>query len=54
MKRIYKISIFFILIFLIGMYFSFKSINAAFSSDNKIETISIKSLSSKNLIRVLN
>lgn len=53
MKRLYKIIIFFAVIFLIGMYFSVKSINDAFSDNTKIEFISIKPTSSKNLIRVL-
>lgn len=54
MKRFYKISIFFILIFLIGIYFSVKSINTAFSSNTKTESISVKPSPSKNLLKILN
>lgn len=40
MKRLYKISIFFFLIFLIGIYFTVKSINNSFTSEDRIETVS--------------
>jgi hypothetical protein len=40
MKRLYKIIIFFLVIFLLGIYISVKSINTSFSSeDNTIETV---------------
>jgi hypothetical protein len=48
MKRLYKIIILFAVIFLIGMYFSFKSINEAFSDDTKVEVVSMKPSTSKN------
>lgn len=53
MKRLYKIIILFVIIFLVGIYYSFKSIDTAFSSDDKTETILVKLPSSKNLIQVL-
>lgn len=40
MKRLYKIIIFFFLIFLIGIYFTVKSINNSFTSEDHIETVS--------------
>ena len=41
MKRLYKITVLFFIIFLIGIYVSVKSINSYFSSEESIETISI-------------
>lgn len=40
MKRLYKIIIFFIAIFFIGIYISIKSINTFFSEEDSIETVS--------------
>jgi len=40
MKRLYKIIIFFFLIFFIGIYFTVKSINNSFTSEDHIETVS--------------
>ena len=42
MKRLYKIIIFFLIIFGIGIYFTVKSINTSFSSEDEIETVSAK------------
>jgi len=39
MKRLYKIIILFLFIFLIGIYFTIKSINNSFSVDDNIETV---------------
>lgn len=39
MKRLYKIIILFIFIFLIGIYFTIKSINNSFSAEDNIETV---------------
>jgi hypothetical protein len=41
MKRLYKIIIFFIFIFGIGIYFTIKSINNTFLSDDTVETVTI-------------
>jgi len=41
MKRLYKIIFLFFIIFFIGIYFSVKSINNPFSSEETIETVSI-------------
>jgi len=40
MKRLYKIIFFFLLIFFIGIYFTVRSINNSFSSEDRIETVS--------------
>ena len=39
MKRLYKIIIFFLFIFLIGIYFTIKSINNSFRADDNIEIV---------------
>jgi len=39
MKRLYKIIILFIFIFLIGIYFTIKSINNSFATEDNIETV---------------
>ncbi len=39
MKRLYKIIILFFFIFFIGIYFTIKSINNSFSSEDNIETV---------------
>ena len=39
MKRLYKITILFIFIFLIGIYFTIKSINNSFPAEDNIETV---------------
>ncbi|NLP59088.1 hypothetical protein HGB55_12975 [Lutibacter sp. B1] len=41
MKRLYKIILLFLIIFLIGIYFTVKSINNSFSSEDSIESVSI-------------
>jgi len=41
MKRLYKIIIFFLIIFGIGIYFTVKSINNSFLNDNTVETVSV-------------
>jgi len=41
MRRLYKIIIFFFLIFIIGIYFTIKSINQTFSEDEKTEIVSM-------------
>ncbi|MCF6172555.1 MAG: hypothetical protein L3J44_02035 [Campylobacteraceae bacterium] len=41
MRRLYKIIILFILIFLVGIYFAIKSINDNFSDEVNTEVISI-------------
>jgi hypothetical protein len=40
MKRLYKIIILFFIIFGIGIYFTIRSINSTFSSEEKVETVS--------------
>ena len=49
MKRLYKIILLFIIIFLSGIYFTLKSIDMAFVFEYKIENISMKSDSSHKL-----
>ena len=49
MKRLYKIILLFVLIFLAGIYFTLKSIDMAFASEDKIENVSMNSYSSKTL-----
>jgi hypothetical protein len=39
MKRLYKIILLFLVIFLVGIYFTMKSINNSFSTENDIETV---------------
>ncbi|WP_456376263.1 hypothetical protein [Lutibacter sp.] len=39
MKRLYKIIILFLVIFLAGIYFTVKSINSSFSSEDTIKTV---------------
>lgn len=39
MKRLYKIIILFLVIFFIGIYFTIKSINNYFPSEDSIETV---------------
>jgi len=39
MKRLYKIILLFLVIFFVGIYFTMKSINNSFSSENDIETV---------------
>ena len=39
MKRLYKIIVLFLVIFFVGIYFTMKSINNSFSSENDIETV---------------
>jgi hypothetical protein len=41
MKRLYKIIFLFFVIFFIGIYFTVKSINNSFSSEESIETVTI-------------
>ncbi|MBE0423817.1 MAG: hypothetical protein IBX66_07745 [Lutibacter sp.] len=48
MKRLYKISFFFLMLLLLGIYFSIKSINAYFSSKETIEVVSL----SPNIIKM--
>lgn len=43
MKRLYKIIILFIFIFLIGIYFTIKSINNSFPEEDNIESITYTS-----------
>ncbi len=43
MKRLYKIIFLFLIIFLAGIYFSVKSINNSFSSEDTIETVTLNS-----------
>jgi hypothetical protein len=53
MKQLYKIITLFFVIFLIGMYFSVKSINEAFSKeDTKTEVVSIKYFSTKTFVKI--
>jgi hypothetical protein len=42
MKRLYKIILLFVLIFLAGIYFTLKSIDMAFTPEDKIENVSMK------------
>ncbi|MDT0553629.1 hypothetical protein [Urechidicola vernalis] len=46
MKRLYKIIILFFLIFLVGIYFTVRSINTTLSTEEKTEIISVAPLSS--------
>jgi len=39
MKRLYKIIFLFLVIFSVGIYFTIKSINNSFSSEDNIETV---------------
>jgi hypothetical protein len=41
MKRLFKITFLFLGIFFIGIYFTVKSINNSFSSEESIETVTI-------------
>ena len=50
MKRLYKIIFLFLIIFLAGIYFSVKSINNSFSSEDTIETVTLNS----NLLKLSN
>lgn len=53
MKRLYKIITLFFVIFLVGMYFSVKSINEAFTKeDTKTEVVSIKYISTKTFVKI--
>lgn len=56
MKRLFKIIILFFLIFLVGIYFTIKSINNSFPTDNNIETIAYtpKILKLAAQVRVIN
>ena len=53
MKRLYKITILFFIIFLIGIYISIKSINNYFTSEDEIETISVIPNTTNNASQVL-
>ncbi len=50
MNRLYKIILFFIFIFILGIFFSIKGINAAFNTTNTPNTISYNIL--KNIHKV--
>jgi len=39
MKRLYKIILLFLVIFLVGIYFTMKSINNSFTSEDTIEIV---------------
>ena len=52
MKRLYKIIILFLSIFLIGIYFTIKSINNSFSSEDYIETVTSNPTILKLSIRI--
>jgi len=41
MKRLYKIIILFVVIFLVGIFLTIKSINNSFSSEDTVETVSM-------------
>lgn len=41
MKRLYKIILLFFVIFFIGIYFTVKSINNSFTSEETIETVNL-------------
>jgi len=43
MKRLYKIIFLFLIIFIAGIYFTVKSINNSFSSQDTIETVTLHS-----------
>ena len=53
MKPLYKILIFFILIFIIGIYVAVRSINSTLSSDEKTEVIYVSHNYSQNKVIVL-
>lgn len=52
MKRLYKIILLFVLIFLAGIYFTLKSMDTAFTPEDKIENISMKPSYSRTLPKV--
>ena len=52
MKRLYKIIIFFLLIFFIGIYFTVRSINNSFTSEDRIETVTTTSAILKLSIKI--
>ena len=52
MKRLYKIIIFFMLIFLVGILLTIESINTTFSSEDPIETVSLPSTALKLSIKL--
>ncbi len=52
MKRLYKIIILFLIIFFAGIYFTVKSINNSFSSDETIETVTPNSTLLKLSIKI--
>ena len=52
MKRLYKITILFLLIFFIGIFFTIKSINNSFTTEDKVETVSLPSTIHKLSVKV--
>ncbi len=52
MKRLYKIIILFLIIFFIGIFFTVKSINNSFTSEDSIETVSLPSSTFKLTIKL--
>jgi len=52
MKRLYKIIILFLLIFFIGIFFTVKSINSSFASEDTVETVSLPSTIHKLSVKV--
>lgn len=53
MKRLYKIIILFLIIFFIGIYFTIKSINNYFPSEDTVETIAFSPKILKQTTQVL-
>ena len=47
MKRLYKIIVFFFIIFIVGIFLSIKTINNSFASEDTIETVSLPSTALK-------
>ncbi|WP_176461211.1 hypothetical protein [Lutibacter agarilyticus] len=52
MKRLYKIIVLFVIIFIVGIFLSIKTINSSFSSEDHIETVSLPSTALKLSIQL--
>lgn len=52
MKRLYKIIVLFVIIFIVGIFLTIKTIDNSFTSEDSIETVSIPSTVSKLSIKL--
>lgn len=52
MKRLYKIIFLFVIIFIVGIFLTVKTINNSFSSEDTIETVSLPSNVLKLTIKI--